>query len=159
MGHKYGRGRCPKCLCTHRLAKAGTLHKHGDCPGAGKRPTSVMANGGRGRKPDPGRPQDVAELLSWGVSVDEICRRLDTTPTALARQMYRHGHKDLANVFNRVASRERRAKTKRSRNKTFPIWHPPARTWAIANGYRIDSRGRVRRPVYDAWAASLSDAA
>lgn len=51
--------------------------------------------------------QDVTELLSWGVSPEEIAARLDLTSQALARRFERRGQTDLARPFNAAAYRIR----------------------------------------------------
>lgn len=46
---------------------------------------------------------DAEHLLSFGIDPLEIARRLDRTPTALARAAYRQGRASLGSTFERAA--------------------------------------------------------
>src|SRR5690606_8599175 len=36
---------CPECGRDGRVAKAGALYRHGDCPGGGQPPTAIVPRG------------------------------------------------------------------------------------------------------------------
>jgi len=55
------------------------------------------------------RWEDIADMQRAGEEPVAIAARLGTTPSAIARQAYRHGRLDIARLFGRVYSSERRS--------------------------------------------------
>ena len=58
--------------------------------------------------------ENVAELLRSGDDPERIAARLDTTPAALTRRLYRAGRKDLAAPFGALTARQRARRSKRT---------------------------------------------
>jgi hypothetical protein len=105
------------------------------------------------------RVADVEFLLGNGVRVLTICQRLNTTPAAMARYLYRQHRRDLAAPFQ-AEERRQNPRTNRKRYPDgFPRYHPKARTWAAANGWPSASGGRVTKAAFEAWQQAQERAA